>query len=122
MLVLTQLMNLAFVPKLGHAGLALSIGVAALCNALLLLVGLRRSGVYQPLPGWAGFGLRVGVATAMMGAGLAWAARAIDWVGEGAQPLTRIGLLALALGLAAIVYFGALLALGLPLRQFMRRA
>jgi len=36
MLVLTQLMNLVFVPRLGHAGLALSIGLAALLNALLL--------------------------------------------------------------------------------------
>ncbi|MEO8125283.1 MAG: murein biosynthesis integral membrane protein MurJ [Burkholderiales bacterium] len=121
MLVLTQLMNLAFVPKLGHAGLALSIGLAALCNSALLLIGLRRKGVYKPLPGWPGFGWRVGAATALMGAGLAWAAHAFDWVALGAQPLNRIGLLALSLVAAAVVYFGALLVLGLPLRQFGRR-
>lgn len=121
MLVLTQLMNVAFVPWLGHAGLALSIGLAALCNAALLLIGLRRKGLYTPLPGWPGFGWRVGVATALMGAGLAWAERTIDWVALGAQPLERIGVLALSLLGAAVVYFGALLALGLPLRQFMRR-
>ncbi len=122
MLVLTQLMNLAFVPWIGHAGLALSIGVAALCNALLLLIGLRVKGIYTPMPGWAGFGLRVGAATAAMGAGLAWAAQAIDWVGYGAQPMLRIGVLALSLAAAAALYFGALFALGLPLRQFIRRA
>ena len=122
MLVATQLMNLAFVPWLGHAGLALSIGLAALCNATLLLVGLRRKRLYVPLPGWAGFGWRVGVATALMGGGLALAARAIDWVALGAQPLVRIGVLALSLVVAALLYFGALLALGLPLRQFTRRA
>ncbi len=122
MLVLTQLLNLAFVPRLGHAGLALSIGLAALCNSAFLLIGLRRKGLYSPLPGWAGFGWRAGVATALMGAGLAWAARAIDWVALGAQPLIRIGLLALSLVLAAAVYFGALLVLGLPLRQFVRRS
>ena len=122
MLILTQLMNLVFVPRLGHAGLALSIGVAALCNALLLLIGLRRKGVYLPMPGWVGFGLRVGAATALMGAGLSWVAQAVDWVAYGAQPMVRIGLLALSLAAAAIVYFGALLALGLPLRQFMRRS
>ena len=122
MLVLTQLMNVAFVPWLGHAGLALSIGLAALCNSALLLIGLRRKRLYTPSPGWVGFGSRVAVATALMGAGLAFVARAIDWVALGAQPLLRIGVLALTLVVAALVYFGALLALGLPLRQFTRRA
>ena len=121
MLVLTQLMNFAFVPALGHAGLALSIGVAALLNSTLLLIGLRRQGIYRPQPGWAGFLLRVGAATALLGAGLAWAAQAIDWVGMGAQPLARIGWLALALGAAALLYFGALSLFGLSLRQFVRR-
>jgi putative peptidoglycan lipid II flippase len=121
MLVLTQLMNLVFVPQLGHAGLALSIGLAALLNALLLLVGLRRQGVYQPQPGWPGFMLRVGMATALLGAGLGWAAQAVDWIALGAQPAVRIGWLALALGSAALVYFGALALLGLSPRQFVRR-
>jgi len=122
MLVLTQLMNLAFVPRLGHAGLALSIGLAALLNALLLLIGLRRQGVYQPQPGWPGFMLRVILATALLGAGLAWAAQAVDWIALGAQPMVRIGWLALALGSAALVYFTALALTGLSLRQFVRRA
>ncbi len=121
MLVLTQLMNFAFVPRIGHAGLALSIGLAALLNATLLLIGLRRQGIYRPQPGWAGFLLRVGAATALLGGGLAWAAQAIDWVGMGAQPLARIGWLVLALGGAALLYFGALSLFGLSLRQFARR-
>ena len=100
----------------------MSIGLAALCNSALLLIGLRRSGVYKPLPGWPGFGWRVFVATALMGGGLAFAAHAIDWVGLGAQPAARIGLLALSLVAAAVVYFGALFVLGLPLRQLARRA
>ncbi|MCV4600319.1 lipid II flippase MurJ, partial [Escherichia coli] len=41
---LTQAMNAAFVPFIGHAGLALSIGVAAVVNASWLLHGLRRRG------------------------------------------------------------------------------
>ncbi len=121
MLVLTQLMNLVFVPRLGHAGLALSIGLAALLNALLLLLGLRRQGVYQAQPGWGGFMLRVGAATALLGAGLAWAAQAVDWIALGRQPALRIGWLALALGGAALLYFGALALFGLSLRQFVRR-
>ena len=46
-LVLTQAMNLVFVPLLGHAGLALSIGLGALVNATWLFVGLRRK-AYRP--------------------------------------------------------------------------
>jgi putative peptidoglycan lipid II flippase len=65
--------------------------------------------------------LRVGAATALLGAGLAWAAQAVDWIALGRQPAVRIGWLALALGSAALVYFGALALFGLSLRQFVRR-
>jgi putative peptidoglycan lipid II flippase len=122
MLVLTQLMNIVFVPRLGHAGLALSIGLAALLNALLLLLGLRRQGIYHAQPGWGGFMLRVGASTALLGAGLAWATQAVDWIALGQQPAVRIGWLALALGSAALLYFGALALFGLSLREFVRRA
>jgi putative peptidoglycan lipid II flippase len=120
-LVLTQLMNLAFVPWFGHAGLALSIGVGALINAVWLFVGLRRAGSYRPSPGWRGFAWRVGLATALMGGGLAWAAQAVDWVGLRAQPGLRVLLMAGVLGGAAALYFGTLAAAGLRFRQFARR-
>jgi putative peptidoglycan lipid II flippase len=119
---LTQLFNLAFVPWLGHAGLALSIGLAALVNASWLLWGLRRRGSYQPLPGWGAFALRVALAAAVMGAGLGWAAQALDWVGLRAQPGLRVLWLAGALGAAALIYFGTLLATGLRWRALMRPA
>ena len=122
MLTATQLMNIALVPRLGHAGLALSIGIAALFNALALLVGLVRRGIYVAQPGWAGFAGRVVVATAALGGGLAWAAHAVDWIALGAQPGLRIALLAGALGGAALVYFAALALLGVSLRQFVRRS
>ncbi|HMW23029.1 MAG TPA: murein biosynthesis integral membrane protein MurJ [Burkholderiaceae bacterium] len=120
-LALTQLMNVVFVPVLGHAGLALSIGLAACVNALWLLVGLRRRGSYQPSAGWMGFLLRVGLACGVMGAGLAWAAQAIDWIALRDAPLLRVTWLAGALLAAALLYFGALRASGLPLRQFLRK-
>ena len=121
-LAATQAMNAAFIVPLQHAGLALSIGLAALLNAALLLRGLRRHGVYRAQPGWGGFMWRVGAATALLGAGLAWAAQAVDWVTLGAHPAARIGWLALALASAALLYFGALAAFGLSLRQFVRRS
>ena len=123
-LVLTQLLNLVFVPWLGHAGLALSIGLAALINATWLLIGLRRMKVYQPSPGWAGFMLKVGIATALMSAGLAVAAQQIDWVGLGQSHHwgQRAAWMAGTLLAAAAVYFGVLAVFGLRLREFMRRA
>jgi len=120
-LLLTQAMNLAFVPLFGHAGLALSIGCGALVNAGWLLAGLHRRGSWRPQPGWLGFGLRVGVAAALMGALLAWAARAFDWVALGAHELQRAGWLAAVLLGAALLYFAVLGALGLRPSQFARR-
>jgi putative peptidoglycan lipid II flippase len=120
-LVLTQLMNLAFVPLFKHAGLTLSISIGALINAVWLFIGLRRSGQYQPAPGWGAFTLRVVFATALLGALLGWAGQAFDWVRLGAHGWQRAGWLAACLGGAAVLYFGALLATGLKLRDFMRR-
>jgi putative peptidoglycan lipid II flippase len=120
-LVLTQAMNLVFVPWLGHAGLALSIGVAALFNAGTLLVLLRQRGLYRPAPGWAGFAVRVGAATAVLGVLLALAARWIDWIGLQVHWGQRAGWMALVLGGVAALYFLQLHLSGLQLRQFLRR-
>ena len=120
-LVLTQLLNLLLVPFLGHAGLALSIGCGALINAVWLFIGLRRVGAYQPSPGWAGFAARVIGATALLAALLAWGARWIDWVGLHDQPWLRVGWLTLFLVGAALLYFSALVAMGIRLKQFARR-
>lgn len=121
-LVLTQAMNLVLVPWLGHAGLALSIGLAALVNAMLLLVLLRRRGLYRPTPGWGGFGLRVGLACAVLAALLVLAAREIDWIGLQAQAGLRAGWMALVLAGVALLYFVQLQLSGLRLQQFLRRA
>ena len=120
-LIATQAMNTVLVPWLGHAGLALSIGLGALLNASWLLVGLRRGKVYQPRPGWRVFLLRVLLACAALGALLAWAARAIDWITLQAQWAQRAGWMAAVLGGAALLYFAVLLLCGLRLSHFRRR-
>ncbi|RZS51967.1 murein biosynthesis integral membrane protein MurJ [Sphaerotilus mobilis] len=121
-LALTQLFNLALVPLLGHAGLALSIGLAAMVNATWLLIGLRRRGSYVPSAGWRGFSLQVLAGCMAMTALLLAAARRWDWVGLGATPGLRVALLAGVLGSAALVYFGVLRLAGVDLKQFARRA
>ncbi len=120
-LVATQVMNLLLVPVLAHAALSLTIGLGAMLNAGWLLVGLRRLGVYRPAPGWWGFGLRVGFASALLGGVLVLAARQIDWIGWRAQPGTRALLLAGVLSAVAVLYFVTLQLSGLRLRQFARR-
>jgi len=121
-LIATQLMNLVFVPVLGVAGLALSIGLGACINAAFLFAGLRRRAIYVPHAGWLAFFLKLVVAVALMG-GVAWFSQAqLDWAALRAHPLLRAGALFLIIGVSAAVYFAVLLGLGFRPRQFMRRA
>ncbi len=121
-LVITQLSNYVFVPRMGHAGLALSISFGATVNALLLFLGLRRRGFYTPARGWLLFLAQLLTAVLLLAGMLLWFARTFDWVGLGATPLLRIALLGSCLVLAAVVYFGTLWLMGLRYSAFKRRA
>ncbi|MBI1904752.1 MAG: murein biosynthesis integral membrane protein MurJ [Rhodocyclales bacterium] len=125
-LTATQLMNLAFVlplkhTGLAHTGLALSIGLAALLNAGMLLHGLRARAIYTPKPGWTGFATRLAVALAMLGCVL-WLGMGVEtaWL-ERSSPERILHLTALVCGGAA-VYFATLFMLGFRLRDFRRQA
>ncbi len=120
-LLLTQAMNLLFVPYLAHAGLALAIGLGAMVNALWLLIGLMRRGAYTPTPGWARFALQVLAASALLAVFLMWTAARFNWTGFEGQALQRVGLLGLCIGGAVGVYFLTLMLAGLNLRQFIRK-
>ena len=119
-LVATQALNLVLVPWLGHAGLALSIGLGALFNAGFLLVGLLRLGVYRPRPGWRRFAGQVVLANLMLAAALAWAGWKIDWIALQATWAVRAAGVAGVLAGVALLYFLALLALGLRPRDLAR--
>ena len=120
-LVITQGLNLLFVPMLAHAGLALAIGVGAMVNALWLLLGLLRSHTFAPQPGWARFALQVFAASALMAVFLMWANSAIPWLAMHTEKFQRIGALALVVTGGAAIYFIAIWAAGLNLRQLLRR-
>jgi putative peptidoglycan lipid II flippase len=120
-LVITQLLNIVLVPVLAHAGLALAIGIGALINALWLLVGLLRRGSYKPAPGWVLFALQVVAGSALLAVFLMWTSSHFAWTALRENSLQRIGLLAMALVASAAIYFGALWAAGLKLRQLVRR-
>ena len=120
-LILTQLMNALFVPFLGIAGLALSIGLAALVNAGLLFFSLRRLGSYRPQPGWWGFTLRVTIASTLMGALMWAAARHWDWIALGTHEGRRALYLGGVLLASAALYFVALALAGINFREFAKR-
>jgi putative peptidoglycan lipid II flippase len=120
-LIVTQLMNLAFIFPLGHAGLALAIGLGACLNAGLLLHLLKKHRVYQPQPGWTGYSVRVVVAVTLMAALLHFAMGKPEWW-LAAHFLERALRLILLVGGGIVVYFGALGAMGFRPRQFARRA
>jgi len=121
-LVFTQVLNWLLVPYLAHAALTLSIALGALVNALALLIGLRRQGQYQPLPGWGLLLLQVLLATGVLGAGLYGLAQHVDWVGMRSEPWQRIGFMALVLAGSFVVYFTTLRVIGVDLRALLRRS
>ena len=118
-LVLTQGLNVVLVPYLQHAGLAWSIGLGALVNALWLLVGLLRRGAYQPSSGWGKYFAQVLLACSLLAALLLGLAQRWDWLALGQWQ--RAGIMAGCLLASAVVYFGCLVVTGVKIRSLLRR-
>ena len=121
-LAATQAMNLVTVPLFAHAGLALSISIGALANAGLLLIGLRRRGIYSPGPRWTRFFAQVLAGCVLMGVALALTVDRVDWVAMRAQPLLRVAAVLAVVAGASLLYLGTLALLGMRPRQFLRRS
>lgn len=117
-LIATQLANVALVPLLAHAGLALSVGLGACANALALFSGLRRRKLYRPARGWGSFIARLMLALAVLAGILWWTQRSIVWSSMQEVPWQRATWLAVVIGAATAGYFGALFALGFRARDF----
>lgn len=118
-LCMTQVMNLAFIGPLKHAGLSLSIGLGACLNAGLLYWQLRRQKLFQPQPGWHSFLLRLVLAVLLMAAaliGVLWLMP--DWA-QGAMPMRLLRLFGVVV-VGIVVYFAALGVLGFRPRDFAR--
>ena len=118
-LVVTQLLNIAFVPWLKHAGLALAISLGACFNAAWLWYLMRRAGTFHAEPGWGAFLLKLAVALYLMGGAL--------WYGMGTEAswfeipaTTRAIKLGFVIVGAAVVYFASLAVMGFRPRDFTR--
>lgn len=119
-LVITQIMNFAFIGPLQHVGLSLAVGLGACLNAGLLFFLLRKYKIYQPGSGWPSFLIRLAAALIVLGGGL-WAAIEyipMDWVHahRWQKALQLLGLIALG----ATLYFATLGLLGFRPRDFKR--
>ena len=90
-------------------------------NSLLLFIGLRTRGIYQPSPGWLRFVQLIGAALVLAGL-MHWLSISFDWTGMRTQPLDRIALMAACLVLFAALYFGMLWVMGFKYAYFRRRA
>ncbi|CAQ84594.1 MULTISPECIES: murein biosynthesis integral membrane protein MurJ [Photorhabdus] len=119
-LILTQLMNLAFIGPLKHAGLALSIGLAACFNASMLYWQLRKRNIFKPLAGWGIFLFKLAVSISVMIAVLAvilWLMPAWD---QGNMAIRLLRLMAVVI-VGAGSYFAALALMGFRLKDFAQR-
>jgi putative peptidoglycan lipid II flippase len=99
-----------------HLALGIASALASYINAGLLAWWLHRTGLYQRLPGWGPYLLRLLLACAAMSTVLLVT---LHWAPDFTRmPLwPRIGWLAVVVGGGGAVYVGALLGLGLRLRH-----
>ena len=119
-LIMTQLMNLAFIGPLKHAGLSLSIGLAACLNASLLYWQLRKQKIFQPEPGWARFLSRLIIAVLVMAGALIGMMMVMPAWDMGTMPYRILRLLVVVI-VGVVAYFATLAVLGFRVRDFARR-
>jgi putative peptidoglycan lipid II flippase len=112
---------LYFVYQIGHVGLALATSLSAFINAWLLFRGLRKRKLYRPQPGatglsWAGFAVRLALASALMvGLLFFWQAFWPDWSGWSA--IERVWRLALICSSGLGLFLLCLLCSGMRARH-----
>ena len=111
-------LSVALVFVLQHTGLALAISIAAFVNAALLYRVLRRTGVYAPEAGWGLYFMRIVLATAAMGAILAWGVGDLDMWLKASASSRALHLATLVVG-GGLVYLAALFLFGVRPRELL---
>lgn len=118
-LVMTQLMNVTFIGPLKHAGLSLSIGLAACLNAWLLYWHLRRQKLFYPEPGWRAFLCSLILAVIIMAAALIGLLSVMPEWAQNGMPWRLLRLMGVVM-VGFIVYFTTLWLVGFRPRHFAR--
>ena len=119
-LIMTQVMNLAFIGPLKHAGLSLSIGLAACLNAALLYWQLRKQKIFTPQPGWTAFLVRLVISVLVMSAALLGLMHVMPEWSQGTMPYRLLRLLGVVVA-GIVAYFASLAILGFKIKEFARR-
>jgi putative peptidoglycan lipid II flippase len=97
-----------------HAGLALAISIAALLNALLLFIGLKKEGIIDQKSKWRNFIIQIFFANTLMILCLIYAEMPLSWW-LSIELIDRIMWLLLTIVTSMFVYFCALFLAGIKL-------
>ncbi len=107
-----------------HAGLSLASAISGYINAGLLLLWLRRAGVFQAQPGWLAFAFQLLMASITLSLLFAFAAQHFEsWIGPWQQVPAhrRFAAVFAAIAAGGVVYVGTLMLCGLKPRQLLDR-
>lgn len=97
-----------------HAGLALAISIAALLNALLLFIGLKKEGIIDQKSKWRNFIIQIIFANTLMILCLIYAEMPLSWW-LSIESIDRIMWLLVTIVTSMFVYFCALFLAGIKL-------
>ncbi len=111
-LVVTQIFNLINVPLFSHAGLALSVGMGACFNAGVLMLTLRKRGVFTPLAGWKKLFIAIFVGAALLVVYLGVIQHYVVWTELTCAWILKVALILAVVVGAAVLYLGTLAAFG----------
>ena len=94
-----------------HTGLALATSASAYINAIMLYLGLRRQGIYQPQDGWLSLSTRSLIANLLMAGFLIYFSPGLEAWNQWLL-LDRISYLTGFIVIAAMVYFISIFIIG----------
>jgi putative peptidoglycan lipid II flippase len=116
-MVCNMFLNLALIFPLKHAGLALATSISGYINAGLLMFFMMKKQLFTPQKGWSRYSLQLFLANALMGVFLYFAAGPLKpWL-DNVWQWRALHLLYIVIAAVAI-YFVALFALGVRLKDF----
>ena len=118
-LILTQILNFFFVPVFAHAGLALAISLAALFNALMLLIVLIKTGVYKPKHDWIKFLFCVFIASTITAFFCYVSSSKINWIELQEYPLIRVFWFTVIIGFSVLLYLLQIRIFGYSLKNLL---
>lgn len=118
-LILTQILNYFFVPSLAHTGLALAISIAALFNALMLMLVLIKRKIYKPKIDWMQFLTSVLFASTTITAFCYFASNEVNWVELQNRPIIRISWFMVIIFVSFLLYLIQLKLFGYSLKKLL---